>query len=239
MKPRINEQLVDRLLQAAEARKLAENGSAVEKQTSSPATNTQPSLAKANGHQPANVGAQKPPSQKAGPMAPYKVSVLVSVSDSVVMPGIGIIRSQLSGDVRQILVTLNKRDPLLGKALERLDTLFVKFGVALLLAEWVHFWSNTHEGRLVGVALRKAAEISPGVRLWWSGLASTLSKTSLLTGLAKLPIYGPTGQLIPQSELFTLEVTLRRDTQILGWQHPERRQRRSPTSEITERPSNA
>jgi hypothetical protein len=150
-------------------------------------------------------------------MAPYKVSVLVSVSDSVAMPGIGIIRSQLSEDVRQIVVTLNKRDPLLGKALERLDTSFAKFSVALLLAEWVHFWAGTHEGRLVGVALRKAAEVPPGVRLWWSGLASTLSKTSLLTGLAKLPIYGPTGQLISESELFTLEVTLRKESQILGW----------------------
>jgi hypothetical protein len=230
MTPKINEALVDRLLKQSEAKKLA---GTVEKQASStqPVSRSitpnsasilqpqSPPNAISNGHHPAPAGAQKPPPEKAaGPMAPHKVPVLVLVSTDQQLPSPGIIRSRLSGDIRQIHVVLSKTDPLMSKALERADTAFTKFICALLLSEWCHFWSNTHEGRLFAKALRQAAGIPKDTRLWWSGLAGVLAQTPLLDKIQTLPLYGPNGQSGQQSELFTLAVTLRRQTQILGWQ---------------------
>jgi hypothetical protein len=177
--------------------------------------------------------APKPPAQKAVPMAKYKVPILLSTSDELLPEqGPGIIRSRLIDESRQIHVTLNRKDLLMGKALARVDTSFVKFAVALLLVEWCHFWQNVHEGRLVRKELRKAAELPQDHRLWWTRLASLLSKSKLLSPLDKLPIYGPAPTLLPPTELFCLNVILRNETQIKGWQPyngAQSHSRREPT----------
>jgi hypothetical protein len=170
-----------------------------------------------NGH-----AAETPKSSPAAAQKPwttFKVPILLAVSDQLhPQQGIGIVRSGLAGEERQILVTLNKLDMLTGKALARADTTTIKFYVALLVTEWIHYWSQTHEGRLIRTAMRKAAGISPDFRLWWTGFASAVARTPLFDKVAQVPIYGPAGQLLPSTELFPLDnVTLRRESQIRSW----------------------
>src|SRR5262249_37257513 len=67
-----------------------------------------------------------PAAQK--PLTTYKVPVLLAVSDQLFSEqGPGIIRSRLCGEERQIIITLNKADVLISKALSRADTMMVKF----------------------------------------------------------------------------------------------------------------
>jgi hypothetical protein len=133
--------------------------------------------------------------------------------------GIGRVRSVLAEDgERQISVILNKSDLMVSKALARADTATIRFFVALLVTEWIHYWEKRHEGRLVRSALRKAANVPEADRLWWTGFASSLARTQLFDELAQMPIYGPAGLLMAPTALFILDnVTLRRESQIRSW----------------------
>ena len=152
----------------------------------------------------------------------YLVSVFLSVDVIEGEPGVGRIRSRLS-DTRDIAIILQKNNGLVSRALERADALGLKFYVALLLSEYIYFWRRTEEGRSIHKALKQAAGILLEPRHYWSAFASQLAASPLLEPIGKLPIYGPASQPGP-FQLFSFEVLLRVETQILGWQLKPRRE---------------
>jgi hypothetical protein len=176
-----------------------------------------PSAAPLQAPQPAPAQ-QVPGASQAPAYQRYDIAVILTIAEAIPSePGVGIVRSKLSAEgARQIHLTLSRANLLTTKALARVDTTSVKFFAGLLLAEYAQFWLKLDDGRRLVRALKAAAGIPPGDRLWWNSLAAALAKSPLLMALDKLPIFGPNGQSGP-FQLFSFEVVLREQTQIHGW----------------------
>ena len=64
---------------------------------------------------------------------------------------------------------------LVNRALQRADTVSIRFFVALALVEFCQFWANSRDGASVCRELRKLAGYQSHENAWGSGVASRLS----------------------------------------------------------------
>jgi hypothetical protein len=103
------------------------------------------------------------------------------------------------------------------RALQRGDSLTIRFLIGLALSEFCTFWRGTSDGAAVTRALRKLAGFEPHENAWGSGFASKLAICEQMRILDSLPVFSRSPQSGPFN-LFVVTVEGRTPSDIKNWQ---------------------
>ena len=117
---------------------------------------------------------------------------------------------------RGIRVWLSPAHLLVGRALNRADTLTIRFVVGLALVEFCAFWASTRDGAAVTRAFKRMAGIPLHERAWGTGFASRLASSEVMRAVDNLPIFSRSPQAGP-FDLFTLTIEARTPSDIQNW----------------------